>query len=56
MPVEPIDPDDLAHESQSERVDEEESVSEQHDLPIEAPEADVLEQRSEVEGVGDDDE
>ena len=54
MPVEPIDPDDLAHEFQSERVDEEESVSVQHDRPIEAPEADVLEQQSDVDGDDDD--
>lgn len=54
MPVEPIDPDDLAHDRQAEAVDEEESLSDPQDRPIEAPEADVLEQRSEVED--DDDE
>jgi hypothetical protein len=56
MPVEPIDPDDLAHELQSDRVDEEESVSVQRDRPIEAPEADVIEQQSEVDGPDEDDE
>ncbi|MDQ1425360.1 MAG: hypothetical protein QOD72_2858, partial [Acidimicrobiaceae bacterium] len=54
MPVEPIDPDDLAHDMQSERLDEEESVTEPHDRPIEAPEVDVLEQQSDVEGDDDD--
>jgi hypothetical protein len=53
--VEPIDPDDLAHERQSEPVDEEESVSAPADRPMDAPEADVLEQRAEVE-IDDDDE
>jgi hypothetical protein len=56
MPVEPIDPDDLAHELQSERIDEEQSVSAPHDLPIEAPEADVIEQQLEVAVDDDDDE
>ena len=55
MPVEPIDPDDLAHERQTESIDEEESVSEPVDRPVDAPEADVLEQRAEVE-IDDDDE
>jgi hypothetical protein len=50
MPVEPIDPDDLAHELQSERVDEEESVTDPEERSIESPEADALEQRAEVEG------
>jgi hypothetical protein len=54
MPVEPIDPDDLAHDMQSERLDEEESVTEPRDRPIEAPEVDVLEQQSDVEGDDDD--
>lgn len=54
MPVEPIDPDDLAHELQTEPVDEEESVSEPSDRPIEATEADVLEQRAEVDTDDDD--
>ncbi len=54
MPVEPIDPDDLAHELQSEPVDEEQSVSTPHEVPIEAPEADVLEQQADVEGDDDD--
>jgi hypothetical protein len=53
VPIEPIDPDDLAHEMQREPVDEEESVSEPVDRPIEAPEADTLEQRAEID---DDDE
>lgn len=48
MPVEPLDPDDRAHETQSERPDEESSVTEPEDVPIESPEADVLEQRSEI--------
>jgi hypothetical protein len=49
VPVEPVDPDDLAHENQTTPLDEEESLSEPPDRPIEAPEADVLEQRAEVE-------
>ena len=54
MPVEPIDPDDLAHDLQTELLDEEESVREPTYRPIEAPEADVLEQRAEIETDADD--
>lgn len=50
MPVEPIDPDDLAHEQQSELVDEEHSVTDSKERSIESPEADALEQRADVEG------
>jgi hypothetical protein len=48
--MEPIDPDDLAHERQHESLDEEESLSVPQDRPIDSPEADALEQRTEVGG------